>query len=115
MTKEEYIERVKKNIPDAITDYRKDCDGNRENLFLTSERWSISHYNDKTFSFFRYYFAENKAQLNVNFIGEFEDWDEETIDRLCKEYIDSYNRVTLQVKEYKLKHELDEIEGDFND
>lgn len=114
MTKEEYIKRVKKNIPDVITDYRN-REGNIETLFLTPEHWSISHYNDKTFSFFRYYFAENKAQLNVNFIGEFEDWDEDTIDRLCKEYIDSYNKVSLQVKEYKLKHELDKLEGDFND
>lgn len=114
MTKEEYIERVKHNIPDAITEYRIGEDS-RETLFLTPEHWSISHYNDKSFSFFRYYFAENKAQLNVNFIGEFEDWDEDTIDKLCKEYIDSYNKVSLQVKEYKLKHELDKLEGDFND
>jgi len=108
MTKEEYIERVKKNIPDVITN-------REETLFLTPEHWSITHYNDTTFSFFRYYFAENKAHLTVNFIGEFEDWDEDTIDRLCKEYIDSYNKVSLQVKEYKLKHELDKLEGDFND
>ena len=109
LTKEEYIERVKKNIPDVITDYRN----NKEIILLTPNNWSITHYNDKTFSFFRYYFAENKAQLNVNFIGEFEDWDVDTVDKLCKEYIDSYNKVSLQVKEYKLKHELDKIEGDF--
>ena len=82
---------------------------------MTPNNWSITHYNDKTFSFFRYYFAEGKEQLSVNFIGEFEDWDEDTIDKLCKEYIDSYNKVSLQVKEYKLKHELDKLEGDFND
>ena len=115
MTKEEYIERVIQNIPDAITDYRTDCEGKRESLFLTPERWSITHYNDKSFSFFRYYFAEGKAQLTINFIGEFEDWDENTIDSLCKEYIDSYNKVSLQVKKYKLKHELNKLEGDFND
>lgn len=111
MTKEEYIEIVKKNIPDVIMDYRN----NKETLLLTSNNWSISHYNDKTFSFFRYYFDGSKAQLNINFIGEFEDWDEDTVDKLCKEYIDSYNKVSLQVKEYKLKHELDKLEGDFND
>lgn len=115
MTKEEYIERVKKNIPDAIVEYRKDCEGNTETLFLTPDHWSITHYNDKTFSFFHYYFSKNKEKLNVNFIGEFEDWDVDTIDKLCKEYIDSYNKVSLQVKEYKLKHELDKLEGDFND
>ena len=115
MTKEEYIERIKHNIPDAIKDYRTDCDGKREMLFLTPEHWSITHYNDKSFSFFRYYFSEGKEQLSVNFIGEFEDWDEDTIDKLCKEYIDSYNKVSLMVKEYKLKHELDKLEGDFND
>ena len=114
MTKEEYIERVKYNIPDAITKNR-DYRGNKETLFMTPNNWSITHYNDTTFSFFRYYFANNKAELTVNFIGEFEDWDENTVDWLCKEYMDSYNKVSLQVKEYKLKHELDKIEGDFND
>lgn len=108
MTKEEYLKRVIKNIPDAIVI-------DEQSRIKTSNNWSITHYNNKSFSFFRYYFVDKEPQLSVNFIGEFEDWDEDTIDELCKEYIDSYNKVTLMVKKYKLKHELEKIEGDFND
>ena len=95
-------------MPDAIVDEKR-------SRIMTPNNWSISHFNDKTFSFFKYYFHENSYQLTVNFIGEFEDWDEYTLDELCKEYIESFNKVSLQVKEYIIKHELDKIEGDFND
>lgn len=113
MTKDEFIKHLKEiNPPDM---YIKE-DKRYDYYFVTNDNWSMANFNDKTFCFFRFYFAnEIGPQLTTCFIGEYEDWDFETIEKLSNDFWESRKQAELDFKKYKMKKELNEIKGDFND
>ena len=111
MNSTDVIKYIKDNHPELEITFNKI--GKTYLIVDKGNDLTIACLHKESFSFYTLMLSIDHIDTRPHFIGEYEDWDIDTIEKLIEDYYESKRKTELHLKLYKSKQAKEKIEKDF--